>query len=434
MKKLALHWRILIAMALAVGAGLLTEPDTAFLDVKLVAVYDFLGTLFINALKMLIVPLVASAMINGIGNIGSGGALGRLGFRTVLYYFFTMVTAVLIAVVLVNIVRPGLDDGNPVRHQLGLDERAAEVAASVKGGAGSGIADVVLSAVPENIVQAAAGNEMLAVIFFSLLFGYFMTRIQGRGAEALQSFWEGVFEVMMRMTHWVLRVFAPIGVFGLVAGVVTETGFDAAKPLFVFALTVVAALLFHAFVTLPLMLMFIARVNPWHYLKAVAPALLTAFTTSSSNATLPVNMEVIEKNVGVSNKTTSFVLPLGATINMDGTALYECAAALFIAQAYGLDLSFGLQFTIAVTALLTAVGVAGIPSASLVAIAVILTAVGLPAEAIGILFVFDRPLDMARTAVNVMGDGVAATIVARLEGESGGLLGNLLQGKKAGQT
>lgn len=139
MKKLALHWRILIAMALAVGAGLLTEPDTAFLDVKLVAVYDFLGTLFINALKMLIVPLVASAMINGIGNIGSGGALGRLGFRTVLYYFFTMVTAVLIAVVLVNIVRPGLDDGNPVRHQLGLDERAAEVAASVKGGAGSGI-------------------------------------------------------------------------------------------------------------------------------------------------------------------------------------------------------------------------------------------------------------------------------------------------------
>lgn len=416
MKKLALHWQILIALLLATGAGLLTDVDTTVFGVSLFQVYDFIGTLFINGLKMLIVPLVASAMIHGIGNIGSARGLGRLGGRTVLYYLITMVTAVIIAVVMVNLVNPGLSNGQPIGEQLGLDARATEVAKNVKGGVGGGLASVVLSAVPENIVQAAADNEMLALIFFSILFAYFMLQIKDSNSEVLRKFWEGVFEVMMLMTVWVMK-FAPIGVFGLVAEVVTETGLDAAKPLAVFALVVLAALAFHALITLPLMLRFIARVNPWRFLQAVSPALLTAFSTASSNATLPVNMECVEKNVGVSNRTTSFVLPMGATINMDGTALYECAAALFLIQAYGLDLSIGTQVAVAVMSVLTAVGVAGVPSASLVAIAIIITAAGLPAEAIGVLFVFDRILDMCRTSVNVLGDGVAATIVARLEGE-----------------
>jgi proton glutamate symport protein len=226
----------------------------------------------------------------------------------------------------------------------------------------------------------------------------------------------------MRMTEWVM-LFAPIGVFGLVARTVAKTGFDAAAPLIVFALTVLGALLFHAAVTLPSMLRIVAKVSPLALYRAIAPALLTAFSTASSSATLPITIDCVEKKAGVPNRISSFVLPLGATVNMNGTALYECVAAMFIAQAYGLELSFGVQFSIVVIALVTSIGVAGIPSASLVAIAIILSAVGLPVEAIGVLFVFDRVLDMARTSINILGDACCAVIVARLEGEEGILTG-----------
>jgi Na+/H+-dicarboxylate symporter len=216
--------------------------------------------------------------------------------------------------------------------------------------------------------------------------------------------------------------FAPIGVFGLVARTVARAGFDAAEPLIVFSLTVLVALAVHALVTIPLLLKFVARVSPAAMYRAAAPALLTAFSTASSSATLPITMDSMERNAGVSNRVSSFVLPLGATVNMNGTALYECIAAMFIAQAYGLELSFGVQFVIVVTALVTSVGVAGIPSASLVAIAIILAAVGLPVEAIGVLFVFDRILDMARTAINILGDCACAVIIAVREGEEGVLV------------
>jgi Na+/H+-dicarboxylate symporter len=199
--------------------------------------------------------------------------------------------------------------------------------------------------------------------------------------------------------------------------VVAESGFQAVRPLVIFAITVLAALAFHALVTLPLLMRFVGRINPYKMFPAMAPALLTAFSTASSSATLPVTMDCVEKNAGVSNKISSFVLPLGATVNMNGTALYECAAAMFLAQAYGLDLTFGVQFSIVVIALLTSIGVAGVPSASIVAIAIILGAVGLPAEAIGVLMVFDRILDMVRTSINVFGDSCCAIIVARLQGE-----------------
>ena len=220
----------------------------------------------------------------------------------------------------------------------------------------------------------------------------------------------------MRMTEWVM-MFAPIGVFGLVARVVAKTGFDAAGPLLLFAFVVLLALTSHAVITLPLLLRLIARVSPLRILKTVFPAMLTAFSTASSSATLPITMECVEKGVGVSNRISSFVLPLGATVNMNGTALYECMAAIFLAQAYGLELNFTVQVSIVVIALVTSIGVAGIPSASLVAIAIILKSVGLPVEAIAVLFVFDRVLDMARTSVNVLGDASCAVIVARLEGE-----------------
>jgi len=257
---------------------------------------------------------------------------------------------------------------------------------------------------------------MLGLIFFSILFGYFMTKLPAQLKGSFFNFWDAIFRVMMGITELIMK-FAPIGVFGLVAGVIAKTGFDAVKPLAVFSITVVAALIIHAIVILPLMLRFIARINPVATIKAAFSAMLTAFSTASSSATLPVSMKVLEKNIGVSNKISSFVLPLGATVNMNGTALYECAAAMFLAQAYGLELSMGIQFTIVVVALLTSIGVAGVPSASLVAIAIILGSIGLPVETIGVLMVFDRILDMFRTSINVWGDIVCATMIARLSGE-----------------
>jgi len=225
-----------------------------------------------------------------------------------------------------------------------------------------------------------------------------------------------VYEVMMLITDWVMK-FAPIGVFALVAKVVASTGFGAFKPLALFFVTVLAALAVHFFVVMPLLLRVFGRVNPLRHYRAMAPALLTAFSTSSSSATLPLTLECVEKNAGVSNRTSSFVLPLGATINMDGTALYECVAAMFIAQAYGVELGFAAQFTVVMVALLTSIGVAGIPAASLVAISIILATIGLPAEAIGLILAVDRILDMCRTTVNVFSDSCGAVLIARSEGE-----------------
>jgi proton glutamate symport protein len=421
MRKLQLHWQILIAIVAGIAAGWLSGDDVSVLGVTLYGVYDFVGTLFINALKMLIVPLIMSSIIVGVAGIGGGGNLGRLGGKTLLFYGVTTLLAILVGLVLVNLIQPGIVNGEPARDLLALEASTRAVAESVSGdarGSGEQLAQMFLSMVPPNIVQAAADGQMLGLIFFSIVFGYFMTRVGHEQGDVLYRFWSGLFAVMMRITTWVMA-FAPIGVFGLVARTVARTGFDAAEPLIVFSLTVLAALAVHALVTIPLLLKFVARVSPAAMYRAAAPALLTAFSTASSSATLPITMDSMERNAGVSNRVSSFVLPLGATVNMNGTALYECIAAMFIAQAYGLELSFGVQFVIVVTALVTSVGVAGIPSASLVAIAIILAAVGLPVEAIGVLFVFDRILDMARTAINILGDCACAVIIAVREGEEG---------------
>jgi Na+/H+-dicarboxylate symporter len=417
--RLKLHWQILIALILAVVAGL-AIGDIALAGVPLVGVYDFIGTLFLNLLKMLIVPLVMASIITGIAGIGSHGAFGRLGAKTLSYYFATSLIAILIGLVMVNVLEPGMQNGEPVKDLIGLsDDKAAEAMAKVGGKSAGDVADVFLRMVPVNVVSAAAQNgQLLGLIFFSLLFGVFMTRVQHPYAENLLTFWQGVFEVMMLITDWVLK-FAPLGVFALVAKVVATTGLSAFQPLLVFFFTVLAALAFHFFVALPLLLRFVARVSPLRHYQAMVPALLMAFSTSSSSATLPVTMECVERNARVSNRTTSFVLPLGATVNMDGTALYECVAAMFIAQAYGLELSIATQFTVVLIALLTSIGVAGIPAASLVAISVILAAIGLPAEGIGLILAVDRVLDMCRTTVNVFSDSCGAVLIGRSEGEEG---------------
>jgi Na+/H+-dicarboxylate symporter len=254
-------------------------------------------------------------------------------------------------------------------------------------------------------------------VFFAVLFGFFLARIEQPHQATVLGFWQGIFQIMMRMTGWVMQL-APIGVFALIAKVVAISGFEGAGPLLLFAGCVVAGLALYGFVALPILMAVVARVNPWRLYPAMAPALLTAFSTASSSATLPLSLQCLERNAKVSERIAGFVMPLGASVNHAGSALYECAAAMFIAQAYGLHLSFTTQFTVVVLALITSMGIAGIPAASLVGIAIILAAVGLPAEAIGVLLVFDRLLDMCRTAINVLADACCAVIVARLEGET----------------
>ncbi len=415
--RLALHWQILIAIVLAVLAGLWSGTESALFGIRWYEVYTFVGTLFMNALKMIIVPLIVASMISGVASLGSREGFGRLGGKTILYYMSTSLLAIMIGLVMVNVIAPGIVEGKPAGSMLNLGADTQDVLAKVEGRGAGDVVGIFLRMVPTNIVDAAASGQMLGLIFFSLLFGFFMTRIEGPPRETMTLFWEGVLQTMMQITMWVMK-FAPIGVFGLVAKTVAATGFSAFQPLAAFFFTVLVALLIHTFIALPLLLRFIGGIKPQRHFRAMAPAMLTAFSTASSSATLPVTLRCVEENAGVSNRTSSFVLPLGATINMDGTALYECVAALFIAQAYGLEITLMTQFTVVFIALITSVGVAGIPAASLVAITIILGNIGLPLEAVGVILVTDRNLDMCRTAVNVFSDSCGAVILARTEGET----------------
>jgi Na+/H+-dicarboxylate symporter len=416
-----LHVQILLALVLAAITGALVGRDKAVLGVPLVDVFAFVGQLFVRALKMLVVPLVFASIVGSIAAMGGTRGLGRLGLKAGAYYALTTVVAVLAGTLAVRFVRPGIWNGIPARDLIGLSADTAEVTAKVgERGAGE-MVNVFLRMIPENVPRAAVEGDMLGLITFALLFGACITRLPERGATLMASFWQATHEVMITMTEWIMAL-APVGVFALVAKVVATSGFAAAGPLFRFVLTVAGALAFHALVVMPLVLLVVARVRPSRHFRAVAPALLMAFSTASSAAALPLAMDCVEKRAGVSNRVTSFVLPLGATVNMDGTALYECVAAIFIAQAYGIELTFAQQFTVVAIAVVSSIGVAAIPAASLVAITLILTAIGLPGEAIGLILAVDRILDMGRTLVNVLSDSVGAVVLARSEGEEVPLL------------
>ncbi len=414
-KKIALHWQILIALFFAVLTGLFVDQTFSVFGLSLLSVLIFFGTLFLNALKMLIVPLVMASIITGMMTL-SGETLGRLGAKTVLYYATTSLVAILIGLFFVNLLQPGIIDGEPARHIIGLSAETEEVISKVGGKGAADIAAVLLRMIPPNIVTAAANGQMLGLIFFSLIFGFFVSKLEDSPAQVHKDFWQGLLNIMMMMTDLIMK-FAPLGVYALVTKVIMISGVEAFAPLALFFITVLLALAAHLFLFLPVVLRYIGRVSPGKHFKAMLPALLTAFSTSSSSATLPITMDCVENRAGVSNQVSGFTLPLGATINMDGTALYECVAAMFIAQAYGISLDITTQFTIVLIALLTSIGVAGIPSASLVAITIILAAIGLPLEAIGLILVVDRVLDMCRTSVNVFSDSCAAVTIARLEGE-----------------
>ncbi len=322
--KLALHWQILIALVFAALMGSITGTEGTVLGIHWLAIYTFIGALFLNALKMVVVPLVVSAIITGISNLGSQGGFGRLGGKTLLYYVFTSFIAIIVGLVLVNVIQPGVSDG-----PAPVIETNEKVMQAVEGKSVGDVVDVFLRMIPTNIVDAAAQGQMLGLIFFSLLFGFFMTQLKGEIKQTMDNFWQGVFDIMMMITELVMK-FAPLGVFGLVAASVAKTGFDQFGNLALFFVTVVAALGVHFLVVMPLILRFVGGVkNPWLHYQAMAPALLTAFSTSSSSSTLPVTLRSLEHRAGVSNRVSSFVLPLGATVNMDGTALYECVAAIF---------------------------------------------------------------------------------------------------------
>ena len=370
---------------------------------------EFLGTLFLKALRMIIVPLIATSIITGVAGLGGAAGFGRMGIRTLLYYTATSLLAILTGLLLVNLLKPG------VGVNLGLaqpPEKLAESMAQFGDSPFGAVVRLLFDIVPANPFESMAEGKILQIIFFCLLFGYFITRLPKTSRETLTHFFESCFEVMMRVTNLIIR-FAPIGIFALVSKTVATTGFEALGGLGIYVITVFVGLAIHAVFTLPAVLLIAGRGNPRHHAQAMAPALLTAFSTSSSSATLPLTMESLEKRAGVSNRTTSFVAPLGATVNMDGTALYECVAAMFIAQAYGVELGFAQQLLVVVTALLASIGAAGIPMAGLVMISVILTAVGLPLEGVGLILAVDRVLDMCRTTVNVWSDSCGAAVVER---------------------
>ena len=415
MKKIAFHWQILIALALAVVVGLPTTPETEILGVRLYDVLGFFGQMFMNALKMIVIPLVFASIVTGVASVASERGFARLGAKTFSYYIATSLFSIITGLALVNAIQPGASfTGSP--EDLGLSADTAEVMDKVGGRGFGDLVGVFVRMIPVNVFQAAAEGQFLAVIFFAIVFGYFMARVREEFASPLGDFWEAVYRVMMKITLWVIR-FAPIGVFALVGRVVMSSGLEVFQLLFLFFITVLAALAVHFFIVLPLILRFVARLSPLAYLRAMLPAVMMAFSTASSSSTLPMTMNCARNRVGASNRVSGFVLPLGATVNMDGTALYECVAVLFIAQAYGVELSLATQIVVVLLALLTSIGVAGVPAASLVAITLILTAVGLPAEAIALILAVDRVLDMCRTSVNVYSDACATGVVARSENE-----------------
>lgn len=393
---------IVVSIVLAFASVLLFQGEMA-------RVY-WVGELFLRALKMIIVPLVVSSMVSGITGLGDVRRLGRLGGRTVVYYLLTTLSAVVLGTILVSLIKPG----------EGMQAAGLTVPERVAAKEELGLSDIALSFLSDNIVAAMAEMDMLPIIVFSLVFGAVLTTLGEKGRPVI-AFFEGANEAMMKVVHLIMWL-APVGIFGLVAGrfgkAMAEGGTEAflaqLSALGAYMGTVIAGLAIHAMLVLPIVLYLMTGRSPLAYARAFGPALLTAFSTASSAATLPLTIECVEKNAGVDTRAANFVLPLGATVNMDGTALYEAVAVIFIAQAMGIDLSLGQQVLVVLTATLAAIGAAGIPEAGLVTMVIVLKAVDLPLEGVGLILAVDWLLDRFRTTVNIWGDAVGAAIMEKV--------------------
>jgi len=364
-----------------------------------------LADIFLRLLRMAIMPLIITSLTAAVISVGGSRDLGVLGAKTFGYYITSSLLAILTGQTLVNIFKPG------VGSTIQLSEEVSEIPAVAQGPA-----ELILNIIPENPFEALAQGNVLPVIFFCILFGYFVTRLDEPHRSVLGDFFQASFQAMMKLTRAVIWT-APLGVFGINARIVATTGFEAFRSLGFYFAIVLVGLLIHALVTLPLLVFLVTRRNPFRHYLGMPPALITAFSTGSTIVTLPLTMEAVTRHSGVSDKISSFVLPIGATVNMDGTALYECVAVIFIAQVYGFALSFDQQLIIVLTALLASIGAASVPMSGLVMMSIILGAVGLPLEGVAVILAVDRVLDMFRTMVNVLSDSCGAVIVAKLDGE-----------------
>ena len=414
---MALHTKMFIGFVIGIVAGLAANAwlgGSPALDAAIRYVADPVGQLFLRLLFMLVVPLVFSALVLGVVEIGDPRSLGRIGAKTLLYILAVTGIAVTIGLVCVNVLQPGLGLPPEVGQSLlaHTAERAGEIAAKREGVSGL---DLLMNIVPRNPVAAAANGDLIAVMFFSLMFGVAATVVRSDGTRSFVATVQGVYDISLRLIDWVIRL-APYAVAALLFGITARLGMDVLVQLARFVGTVVLALSLHFFVVFPLLVRFAGGMSPLAFLHKAEPAILTAFSTSSSSATLPTTLQVAEHGLGVPRSVARFVCTLGATANMNGTALFEGITVLFLAQFFGVELHLVQQVTILLMCILGGIGAAGVPGGSLPVIAMILAMFGIPPEGIGLILGVDRFLDMCRTAVNVTGDLVGAVVVGRNEG------------------
>ncbi|MHA6279493.1 dicarboxylate/amino acid:cation symporter [Salinimicrobium sp. CAU 1759] len=414
-KNMAMHWKILIGMGLGVLVGLSLAQFSWGPSLVRDWIRPF-GNIFINSLKLIAVPLILASLIKGVSDLKDLTNLSKMGFRTVFTFILTTVTAVSIGLLLVNLIEPGSSISEETRIDL-LSSYETEVSSNISRAVAqqeTGPLQGLVEIVPENFLGAAADNRnMLQVIFFALLVGVGLILIPGSAAKPVKDFFDGFNEVILKMID-IIMIAAPIGVFALLATLVIDSpSVDLFAALGMYAVTVIFGLLLMICFYGVIVFLFTKR-SPLSFFKGIAPAQLLAFSTSSSAATLPVTMERVTGHLGVSKEVASFVLPVGATINMDGTSLYQAVAAVFIAQAFGLDLSLGTQLGIIATATLASIGSAAVPGAGMVMLVIVLAQAGIPEAGLALIFGIDRPLDMCRTVVNVSGDAAVSTIVAKV--------------------
>ncbi|PLX11240.1 MAG: dicarboxylate/amino acid:cation symporter [Marinilabiliales bacterium] len=420
--KLAFHWQILIGMAIGVIWGILAVKF-GWKEFTLYYIKPW-GTIFINLLKLIAMPLIVVSLINGVGQLKDISQLSRIGFKTIGLYLLTTVIAISVGLLIVNVSRPG--DFFPKDQAVEFEQKFAENVKQKEATAvkmeEEGPLQFLIEIVPDNIIGAMSDNtSMLKVIFFALLFGVAMISIPKKNTKYVRRLFENLNEIVLKIIDFIMKM-APLGVFALIGGLIVDiTGdnLEDTKYLFlslgVYSITVIIGLLLMIFLIYPLFIKFFTKIKLGNFFKSLSPVQLLAFSTSSSAATLPLTMETAEEKLGVSEEVSSFVLPLGATINMDGTSLYQAVAAIFLAQVYGMDLGLSGQLTIILTATLASIGSAAVPGAGMVMLIIVLASVGIPSEGIALIFAVDRPLDMIRTAVNVTGDSTITSIIATSE-------------------
>jgi len=416
MKKIALHWKIIIGMVLGVLFGLLMSNFDQFGKQLISDWIKPFGTIFINCLKLIAIPLILASLIKGISDLKDITKLSKMGGVTITTYIITTVIAVSVGLVVVNIIKPGNTISEETRVELinayeDDADKKREVAAKTKK---SGPLQPIIDIVPSNIISAASDNKnMLQIIFFSIIFGVSMILIPEKKAKPIKDFFDSLNEVILKIIDLIMH-FAPYGVFALLATLIVEAPkWDLLKSLLLYSITLLIGLFILICIYIVIVRLFIKK-NPQFFLNGILPAQLVAFSTSSSAATLPVTMDRVHNNLNVPKEVSSFVLPIGATINMDGTAVYQAIAAVFIAQTFGLDLTLGAQLGIIVTATLASIGAAAVPSAGIIVLVIVLAQAGIPEAGLALIFAVDRPLDMCRTVVNITGDATVSMLVDKI--------------------